>query len=293
MSIKQRAKNTASGAAKGAIFAGAAPAAIMAGIAAGAPSSAVASNPAKAKQIIASLYRTPGGRRVLRGIMVGGAGIGAISGALRKASGHTKKASSFEYGFHDEIEKQAKYPVSRLLSSIPAHLFAGGALGGVNAAMIGKSVPMGKLIGGASQGAGATLGRVLNARALKGRIARGGKGLTGSEKKRLAEVVGVSVPRLEKIMKSMDTGKGVASMSTNSISRALNTKWTGLPILDRFVHSRGMAGRALDGGSGLLKSEKAIIDSLVNANRSRTAKQVGLAALLGGGAAAGIKAKKD
>jgi hypothetical protein len=183
------------------------------------------------------------------------------------------------------------YPISRLLTSIP--MSAGtGAVGGA-AEALGRTAELGLKMDptlmalmaglrGASSGMGTWAGRSIKARGTAGRLARGGKGLMGFEKKRLAEAANISPEKLEKLL----PGMGQRGASTNPISRGLSSMYSPLApinLVDRFAVSRAMAGRAARGGKGLVGEERRLIEAIKHHNLKHN---INRAAAIGGGAAA-------
>lgn len=188
--------------------------------------------------------------------------------------------------FMDEIEKisapvgKPTYPISRFLTSRTA----GGIMSGTSGLLgLLSGVPNPGPVGGAIQGAGgAHLRRWMEARGTKGRMRKGGKALWGFEKKRLADLVGVSPQRLETLLGRIQ--KGSKGGKTFPISRLLTHSL--LPpgnIPARFFGARAMAGRKAKGYKHFLKQEKDIIAALKKANRPGA--DIGEAASLLGSAA--------
>jgi hypothetical protein len=186
----------------------------------------------------------------------------------------------FIEAFSDELEKLAKYPISRLLTGrVPA-----ATVGAVQGALIHP------LAGAAFAGRDLLhqqLFRTVGGRALAGRLARGGKGLMKHEKKKLSEALGVSEGRLEKLIASH--AKRQKGGKTYPVSRALSTKYNPLSIPRRLVDTRAMAGRAARGGKGMTKREREILAALKKEKTVSNVKRGLLAgsAMLGTAAALG------
>ena len=162
--------------------------------------------------------------------------------------------SNFTAGFSDELIKEAKYPISRLLTSRAVS----GAGGLAEGAMAGMGV-FSPAMGGARM-LHQHLIRSVGGRALHGRLVRGGKGLMGHEKKKLSEALGVSGPKLDKMIASY--AKANKGGKTHPISRAVSTPYTGIGAIRRLADTRAMAGRAGKGGKGMTKREKSILAEL-------------------------------
>ena len=180
------------------------------------------------------------------------------------------------HSFGDELTKLAKYPISRLVTGRAAS----GATTAGTAGLMGAPLKLLPFVG--ARGAAEThVASVIGGRGLAGRIARGGKGMTGHEKKRVAEAAGMSVERLEKVLKRIEKqgpGKSKAlsaivdKKSTMPFSRAATHRFLPLPgigHLSRGISARGFAGRAARGGKGMTKREKAIVEELQRQDRRR------------------------
>lgn len=191
--------------------------------------------------------------------------------------------------FSDELEKIAKYPISKLLTSrgVAGGVGAGAGIG-IGAATGGGALPLAALMG--ARGAGeAALGRIISSRGMAGRLRRGGKGLMKHDIKRLAEATGSSEADVLKAIASMGQKGG----KTNPISRFLTAKYNPLNIPGRMIGARGMAGRALDGPGTLMGREGKTLSELGDAvkkvKRTRALKRGGAAA--GGAATLGLGAE--
>lgn len=198
--------------------------------------------------------------------------------------------SQFTVSFADELEKIAKYPISKLLTSrgVAGGVGAGagmslGALGGPATMLLG-----GALSGGRAAGE-AALGRIISSRGMAGRLRRGGKGLMKHDIRRLAEATGSSEADVLKAIAAMGKKGG----KTNPISRFLTAKYNPLNIPGRMINVRGMTGRALDGSGTLMGREAKTLEELQGAvkkvKRTRALKRGGAAA--GGAATLGLGAK--
>ena len=191
----------------------------------------------------------------------------------------------FLQGFAAELEKTARYPISKamtsrvrsgistaLLNAIP--LAAGGVPLATAGAIAAASAP---IYAGAKH-----INRVVHNRGMAGRIAMGGGALRKGEVARLAEILNTTPERTMKIVQRAAD----PSAPTRPISRAL----TGFPLLDRiprFISARGLAGRTLDGGFGNTAGEDALIGSLRRAQLRENAGRVlrvGAPIAAGGGA---------
>jgi len=180
----------------------------------------------------------------------------------------------FDNAFYDELEKVAKYGISRVLS----HAAPMGLAEGVSAAALTHN-PFIALAGGAKGVAEGSLARRIFGRGLAGRIARGGKGMTKQEIKRLAEGLHVSEKELLHAIKSK-AGKGLPTMP---VSRALSTKYNPLNIPDRFIRARGMAGNMLAGNKHMTKRELEIVEDLRKTVHRRRLGRIGAGAGAGAG----------
>lgn len=209
--------------------------------------------------------------------------------------------SYFLDGFTDEMVKEAKYPISRVLSSLGLSSGLGAAAGGATGAASlagypGAPAAAKALMGasGATSGAleglgGAFFRRILGSRAMKGRLARGGKGLMKHEKKRLAEATGLSEENLEKAIARIAKKKGG---KTYPVSRALDTKYNPLNIPGRLIDARALAGRSLR-GKGTIKGEQEVLEMLQKAHKGRRIEQGAKAGAGALGGLAALKAMKD
>jgi len=171
--------------------------------------------------------------------------------------------------FIGEIEKIAgpmgkpTYPISRLLTSRKAGVAAGGVRAIEGLSKGNPAAAIEPLLGGMST----HVDRWVGARGTRGRMAKGGKSLWGFEKKRLAEIVGVSEKRLGTLIKRVANMTGKDGGKTFPISRFLTHSL--LPpqnIISRFVGARGMAGRVAKGNKHMLHQEKELINALKKAN---------------------------
>lgn len=184
--------------------------------------------------------------------------------------------TNFINGFGDELIKEAKYPISRLMTSRGA-AGAAGAAEGLSTGMLAMGP-----VGGGIRALQQHVMRGVGGRALHGRLVRGGKGLMGHEKKKLAEALGVSGPKLDKMIDGY--AKAHKGSKTNPISRAVSSKYTGIAIPRRLMDTRAMAGRAAKGGKGMSKKEKQILQDLGAAGQSPTDKKKLMKAMAVGGA---------
>jgi len=204
--------------------------------------------------------------------------------------------------FVDELEKMADaktYPISRYLTSPSMQAITGAGLGigqGIAHGMsAGATIPItaalsggAGLMRGAAGGIQASLGRLLGAGGMAGRLARGGKGLMGHEKTLLAQMSGMSREELESVLARI--AKKNEGMSTSPLPRALTTKYNPFNIPGRLIGARGFAGRAATGGKKLTPIERGIIDQL---KREKWLRRGKIGGLVGGGAtAAGVGLKQ-
>jgi len=182
--------------------------------------------------------------------------------------------NNFYNGFADELIKEAKYPISRFLT----HRAGSGAMDAVGHAAAGTALGPAAAVGGLEV-ALQSLRRGIGGRALHGRLVRGGKGLMGHEKKKLAETLGVSVPEVEKIIARYAAKH--RGGKTHPVSRALSTKYNPIAIPRRILDTRAMAGRAAAGGKGMTKREREIVKVLrgekTQAGRIKALKTIGVA----------------
>ena len=111
------------------------------------------------------------------------------------------------------------------------------------------------------------------------------------EKKKLAETLGVSEAKLEKMIASY--AKKNKGGKTHPLSRAVSSKYTGLPIPRRLLDTRAMAGRAAKGGKGMTKRERQILEELgAEGTKMTRNRRLALLGGLAGGAGVG-KAVSD
>jgi hypothetical protein len=205
--------------------------------------------------------------------------------------------SNFLIGFSDELTKEAKYPISRFLNSRMTHGVIEGANRGAQGAALGlgTAATAGMAAGGVGLGAlHAYLGRSVTGRALHGRLVRGGKGLMGHEKKKMSEALGVSGPKLDKMIASYAAAnKGGKTMP---ISRAATVKYNPLAAIQRLVDTRALAGRAGRGGKMMTTREKNILKDLAAhgsaADKKKALKIMATGGALGAGAAIGSSRRK-
>jgi hypothetical protein len=204
----------------------------------------------------------------------------------------------FISGFGDELIKEAKYPISRLITSRQTAGYLGAKEGIRAAGLMGATSLAG--VGGAAAGGAALralhqhLIRTVGGRALHGRLVKGGKGLMGHEKEKLGEALGVSGPKLDKMIASYAAAN--KGGKTHPLSRAASTKWTGIGAARRIVDTRAMAGRAARGGAAMTGREKDILKSLAAHGSAPEKKKalmaLGTAGAVGTGAAIGTRKKR-
>ena len=218
------------------------------------------------------------------------------------------------------MKKQAKNPISKFLTGETAGAGLAGGLGALLSQGAGAlpATAIGGLTGllgpAAMKG-----GRALHSGALESRILRGGKGLLDFEKDHLAEGVGVSREKLNRLLTSSSkrgpvkpfgtirdhlgviqervTGsesshlnrrmEDILSDAAGPADRLATTKYNPLNLPGRMTQSRALAGRVAD-KEELIGAEQRVMDLLKSESRKDTAKRVGFpvaaAAVLGGGA---------
>jgi len=173
------------------------------------------------------------------------------------------------------------YPISRFLTSR-----RGAALLGGLGAAAGPGGLAAAPVMGAAQAAGAHGGRWLFARGMRGRFGKGGKGLWGFEKERMAEALGVSPSALNSALANIAAKTKATKGKTYPISRLLTHSLApldvipGKNILSRFLLSRGTAGRAKTGYKHFLGQEKAALDDLKKALPAGAQVRGGIARIL-------------
>lgn len=204
--------------------------------------------------------------------------------------------------FGDELLKLGggrTFPVSRALTT-PLSL-VDALRGAVSGGTLGHSVagPLGAGAGGVAgalygvaRGVGESLGRRRNfAQATLARLRDGGAGLMQHERARLAEGLGVSSQRLEKLMAGMKKPRpaGVGGeRGEGDYSRFANSAVNPIAALGRFIDARALAGR-IGTQAPLLADEKMLVDALRARERIERAKEVAkpAAKVLGAVGAAG------
>lgn len=187
--------------------------------------------------------------------------------------------------FFDEFVKLGgarTFPISRALTTPLSLLDA--VRGGVSGGTVGHTLagPLGAGAGGAGgalygllRGVGESLGRRRNfAQATLARLGAGGAGLMKHERARLAEGLGVSAERMEKIVAGLrKRSAGAGAAREGQYSRLANSVVNPVAALERFVDARALAGR-LGTGAPLLADEKMLVDALRTRERVERAKDV-------------------
>lgn len=186
--------------------------------------------------------------------------------------------------FVDELLKLGgarTFPVSRALTTPLSLLDA--VRGGVSGGTVGHTLagPLGAGAGGVGgalyglvRGVGESLGRRRNfAQATLARLGAGGAGLMKHERARLAEGLGVSAERMEKIIAGLRKRSAGGVAHEGRYSRLANSVVNPVAALERFVDARALAGR-LGTGAPLLADEKMLVDALRARERVERAKDV-------------------
>ncbi len=176
---------------------------------------------------------------------------------------------------------EGKYTGSRALTSMIPGVAAGGGLGALAGAQMagGKGALLGGLLGSAYGGANKAVGRVLQARATRGRAAAGEKGTTASEQQ-----------IIDALRASGDKS------GTNPISRALTSNAVGTAAGGVYGATQGarvggakaaLLGALLGGGVGYAGNR---ISRAIGARAQKGRAQMGGAGNVGGSEAAITKA---
>jgi hypothetical protein len=206
--------------------------------------------------------------------------------------------NDFLSGFADELTKEAKYGLSRALTSSAslggaAPAYAGSGVAGVQAmrlALGGAPSLIPIVAGSGAVGANTlrqTLMRSVSGRALHGRLVKGGKGLMAHEKAKIGEALGVSGPKLDKMIASYAAAN--KGGKTHALARAVSSKRTGVAIPRRLMDTRAMAGRVAAGGAGMTARENKILTELASHGKKIDSRRK--LKIMAGGTAAAIGMK--